>query len=204
MNLHANAALSLKVAGDSVCNVKRGVGHCCHVTHQRPGSFEDAFTAYWDPVCRYAARRVAPEAVQDVVAETFVVAWRRFDTLSGEPLPWLLGIARRVASNHRRAGARRSALVDRLKGADVPTWSEPANIDSELGAALACLGALDREALLLVAWEGLDHQDAASVMGCSTGAFSVRLHRARRKLALYLAHSEQHGTSVPRNARSLT
>jgi RNA polymerase sigma-70 factor, ECF subfamily len=174
------------------------------VTHQRPESFEDTFAAYWDPVCRYAARRVAPEAVQDVVAETFVVAWRRFDKLSGEPLPWLLGIARRVASNHRRAGTRRSALIERLQGADVPAWSEPAGIDHDLGAALASLGALDREALLLVAWEGLDHHDAAVVMGCSTGAFSVRLHRARRKLALSLTRDEQAGTPVPQNARSLT
>jgi RNA polymerase sigma-70 factor (ECF subfamily) len=95
-------------------------------------------------------------------------------------------------------------LIERLQGADVPAWIEPADIDHELGAALASLGALDREALLLVAWEGLDHQDAAIVMGCSTGAFSVRLHRARRKLAASLTGDEQHGTSVPRNARSLT
>ena len=82
-----------------------------------PGPFEATFDAHWQAVSRYAARRVAAEAVQDVVSETFLVAWRRYDELDGEPLPWLLGIARRVAANQRRAGARRRALLERLHGA---------------------------------------------------------------------------------------
>ena len=77
--------------------------------------FEDVFNGCYDAVHRYAARRVASEAVQDVVAETFLVAWRRYDELRGEPLPWLLGIARRVDANQLRAGARREALHDRLR-----------------------------------------------------------------------------------------
>ena len=168
-----------------------------------PEGFERIFGECHDAVLRYAARRVAPEAVQDVVSETFLVAWRRYGELDGEPLPWLLGIARRVAANQRRAGARRAALVERLSvhphGAE-----EHAGGDRRLAAALATLGERDREALLLVAWDGLEHRDAAKVIGCSTGALTVRLHRARRRLAKALRAGD--GTqriAFARDARSM-
>ena len=53
----------------------------------------------------------------------------------------------------------------------------------ELASAFADLEEAEREVLRLVAWEGLSTRDAAAVIGCSPGAFRVRLHRARRKLA---------------------
>ena len=77
--------------------------------------FERVFNGCYEPVLRYAARRVAPEAVQDVVAETFLIAWRRRGQLDGDPLPWLYGIARRVAANTRRGSDRRTALGERLR-----------------------------------------------------------------------------------------
>ncbi len=151
--------------------------------------FENVFNACYEPVYRYAARRVAPEAVQDVVAETFLVAWRRYPELRGEPLPWLLGIARRVASTHRRSGARREALRERLHSEPAPAHFDGTSAveDRQLALALATLSERDREAITLVAWDGLDHRTAASVMGCSTGSLTVRLHRARRRLARALA-----------------
>jgi len=170
-----------------------------------PHPFEAVFNGYYGAVHRYAARRVAPEAVQDVVAETFLVAWRRYGELRGEPLPWLLGIARRVAANQLRAGARREALHARLRTEQrvVPDGGLPER-DSQLATALATLGDRDRdrEALMLVAWDGLEHRDAARVMGCTTGAFAVRVHRARRKLARALGGEQQHPIEVPREARS--
>jgi RNA polymerase sigma-70 factor, ECF subfamily len=166
--------------------------------------FERVFRGCYEAVYAYAARRVAPEAVQDVVSETFVVAWRRYAELDGEPLPWLYGIARRVAANHLRGSARREALRRRLH--TEPPASEASELgvhDPRLAAALAALGERDREALRLVAWEGLDHRDAASAMGCSTGAFAVRVHRARRRLARALASEETSLIEqIPQEARS--
>jgi RNA polymerase sigma-70 factor (ECF subfamily) len=153
--------------------------------------FERIFNECYEPVYRYAARRVAPEAAHDVVSDTFLVAWRRFADLDGEPLPWLLGIARRVASSQRRGSARRAALRDRL-GAQPPpeaTRSIEAR-DPSLASAFATLSARDREALMLVAWDGLEHRVAATVMGCSTGSLTVRVHRAKRRLARALAQGE--------------
>jgi RNA polymerase sigma-70 factor, ECF subfamily len=150
--------------------------------------FERIYQDCYATVQRYTARRVPAAAVQDVVADTFLTAWRRYPELSGEPLPWLLGIARRTAANQRRGGARREALHERLRGEERLSDEPPA---------------LDREALTLVAWDGLEHRVAASVMGCSTGAFTVRVHRARRKLERSLAGEKRSPIDVIREARSL-
>ncbi len=166
--------------------------------------FEHVYLDCYGAVYRYAARRVAPEAVQDVVSDTFLTAWRRHGELKGEPLPWLLGIARRTAANHRRGGTRRDALRTRLNS------ERPASAPRELGdgdphiaAALATLTERDREALTLVAWDGLEHRVAATVMGCSTGAFTVRVHRARRRLERALAGEETNPIDVIQEAKSL-
>jgi RNA polymerase sigma factor (sigma-70 family) len=160
--------------------------------------FEEIFNSCYESVRRYAARRVAGEAVQDVVSETFLVAWRRRGELDGEALPWLLGIARRACATQRRGSARRDALRARLRAEPPPLRAEAPPLpavaeevgggsDRELTLALASLRERDREALMLVVWDGLDHRTAASVMGCTTGSLTVRLHRARRRLARALA-----------------
>jgi len=167
--------------------------------------FERIYQDCYAAVQRYTARRVPAAAVQDVVADTFLTAWRRYAELSGEPLPWLLGIARRTAANQRRGGARREALQERLRGEQRSSDEPPAlsDDDPQVAAALATLSERDREALTLVAWDGLEHRVAASVMGCSTGAFTVRVHRARRKLERSLAGEKRGPIDVIREARSL-
>jgi RNA polymerase sigma factor (sigma-70 family) len=170
-------------------------------SHER---FERVFTDCYDAVHRYAARRVAPDAVQDVVSDTFLVAWRRRGELAGDPLPWLLGIARRTAANQRRGSARREGLQLRLRRERSPSMvTQIGNCDPQLGLALSTLADSDREALMLVAWDGLDHRSAATVMGCATGAFTVRLHRARRKLERALIAEEPHPLDATQEARSL-
>lgn len=166
--------------------------------------FEHVYEECYEAVHRYAARRVAPEAVQDVVSDTFLAAWRRYGELKGDPLPWLLGIARRTAANHRRSRARRDALRERLSSELHPSIGQAVNDrDPQVAAALATLAERDREALMLVAWDGLEHRVAATVMGCSTGAFTVRVHRARRKLERSLAGEQTNPVDVTQEARSL-
>jgi RNA polymerase sigma factor (sigma-70 family) len=157
-----------------------------------PGDFERVFDECYEQVLRFVARRVAADAVQDVVADTFLIAWRRRTEQRGEPLPWLLGIARRAAANQRRGSARREALHERLRTEPAP--ADPSGaveaLDPRLAQAFACLPDRDREVLTLIAWDGLDHRTAAQVMGCSTGSLTVRLHRARRRLARALDEAE--------------
>jgi RNA polymerase sigma-70 factor (ECF subfamily) len=156
--------------------------------------FESLFCAHYGAVRAYAARRVRPPLVEDVLADTFLVAWRRLDGVPDDPLPWLLGVARRVIANQLRGERRRGELASRLTGglsgavADATgEWEAPAALPNALRRALASLSPREREALLLVAWEELDPARAARVAGCSGAAFRVRLHRARRRVARQLA-----------------
>jgi RNA polymerase sigma factor (sigma-70 family) len=131
-------------------------------------------------------RRIDPTVADDVVAEVFLAAWRRYDEVPSDPLPWLLGIARGVLANQRRGQARRWALNERLSSGAPRDCREPrhdAQGDfSPVLQACASLGPRDQEILLLVAWDGLERAQAARVLGISTAQFAVRLHRARRRL----------------------
>src|SRR3954453_6929386 len=153
-------------------------------------SFHAAFRAHVRAVRAYTLRRPAPEDAADIVAETFAVAWRRWDDAPADPLPWLLGIARRVLANARRTSSRAGGLAVRLAAEPREAAPEPGEAIAEAEAVRAALSRLsprDRETLMLVAWEGLDPAAAARAAGCSRPTFAVRLHRARHRLAGELA-----------------
>jgi RNA polymerase sigma-70 factor (ECF subfamily) len=128
----------------------------------------------------------------DVVAEVFVVCWRRFDEMPADPLPWLLGVARHVLSTLRRAEHRRDALRTRLVHSDTSPEQDAMarGGDSVLGTALERLSEGDRELLLLVAWEGLSTAEVATVLELRPSTARVRLMRARRRLRVELAQAE--------------
>lgn len=154
--------------------------------------FDALFAAHFAAVRAYVVRRSgAAPVVDDVLSETFLVAWRRLDAVPEDALPWLLGVARRVLANQRRGEARRVALIDRLSNLTSRSrGTEPTgDVFGSLGDAMATLSAPEREALLLVAWEGLEPQRAARVVGCTPTAFRARLYRARRRLAAELGES---------------
>jgi RNA polymerase sigma-70 factor (ECF subfamily) len=156
------------------------------VEHTRSERFESVFRDHYAAVRAYALRRTAREAAQDVVAETFLVAWRRFDDVPADALPWLYGVARQVLSNQRRSAGRRAALQQRLLSTTTTGSRDPHESldDAEsVRTALDRLSDHDREALILVGWHGLSGARAARAAGCSRGAFAVRLHRARARLA---------------------
>ena len=138
-------------------------------------------------VYAYARRHVDEADCDDVVSETFVVAVRRPERVPAEPLPWLLVVARNVIANQRRTSARADVLWFSAVRAfwSSATTSSPEDAVTErerMLAALATCTRAEREALLLVAWDGLSPGQAADVAGCSVRAFTVRLHRARRRL----------------------
>lgn len=149
-------------------------------------AFRSLFESHYPHVEAYARRRCAePADADDVVAETFAVAWRRADDIPGEPLPWLYGVARKVLSNQRRSQRRRASLIERLRREpmDVET---PADDGESVRVALSRLRPGDQEILRLAAWEELSHQEIGSVLGISPNAAAIRLHRARKQLATEL------------------
>jgi RNA polymerase sigma-70 factor (ECF subfamily) len=159
--------------------------------HLSPSSREDRFTAlyarHYRAVRAYAWRR-GPDEADDVVAETFLVAWRRLEELPDDCLPWLFAVARNVRLNMARQERRRRSREERGASTQAP---EPFTASLENGSALqsglARLSEPDREVLMLAAWESLDRAQMAQALGCSKAAAAVRLHRARRRLAAVLA-----------------
>jgi RNA polymerase sigma-70 factor, ECF subfamily len=153
--------------------------------------WEGLYGSHAGQVFAFAYRRVGREDAADVVAETFLVAWRRIDQVPQEALPWLYAVARNVIGNSRRAAVRREALQERIRSVrSVDRVADPTDeVDarSDIMSAVQLLPEAEREALMLVAWEDLDVRSAASVMGCSPGTLAVRIHRGRRRLRKILS-----------------
>jgi RNA polymerase sigma factor (sigma-70 family) len=150
-------------------------------------------------ILEYALRRVEDrEDAADVVAETFLVAWRRLGEvpIGHEARLWLYGVARLTLANLHRAERRRTRLGRRLAEAlhtELSAHSAPAGEAAEVLRAIGELGDDDRELLLLVSWEGLSPGEVARVLGISALAARSRLHRARRRLRHLLEEREMEG-----------
>ena len=163
---------------------------------QRRERFRAVYEAAYPRILGYALRRTQEaEDAADVVSETFLVAWRRFDDVppGDESLLWLYGVAHRVLANHRRGERRRRALGERLAGelgelARGRHDSLPSDL-APLAGAWHRLRPEDRELLAFLAWEGLTTEQLASVLACSRTALKLRVHRARRRFAKQLAEA---------------
>jgi RNA polymerase sigma factor (sigma-70 family) len=151
---------------------------------ERRRRFDAIFESYSSDIVAYCGWRAASTSdAQDAVAEVFLTAWRRLDDLpEGDAVRvWLYATARRVIANQRRSNRRRAALQERLSREAAPIARETAPEVDAVHEALACLGARDREVLLLAEWEGMSPAQIASVLGCLTVTARGRLHRARRR-----------------------
>jgi RNA polymerase sigma-70 factor (ECF subfamily) len=154
--------------------------------------FQRLFVAYNRQVLAYALRRCDQRAdAEDVVANTFTVAWRRFADAPPEELwlPWLYAIAARVLANQRRSARRLLALRSRLREQPEPAPEERSEL-AEVMAALRTLRPEEQEVLRLAAWEGLTTAQLAVALGCTENAAAIRLHRARKRLAEQLVKEE--------------
>lgn len=162
------------------------------------------YAAHFDALLAYALRRVdQPPDAADVVADTFLVAWRRVDDLppGDEARLWLFGVARKVVFNQRRSRQRRDRLGLRLRHEletrIVPDSSDGAAERITVRAALTRLGELDREVLTLTIWEELEPREIAEVLGVSAQAVRTRLSRARARLRGVVGHDLGAAGHVP-------
>jgi RNA polymerase sigma factor (sigma-70 family) len=150
--------------------------------------FEQVFAAHREAVLGYLRRRTdSGHDAADLLADTFLVAWRRLDDIPLDPQtrPWLYGVARRALANHRRGEGRRHALATKLviELSDSTPDVQPQLDDTPAARAFRALPEQDRELLSLVAWEDLDTAQIATVLGISRNAVRIRLHRARKRFA---------------------
>ncbi|WP_435746299.1 RNA polymerase sigma factor [Nocardioides sp. SYSU DS0663] len=150
--------------------------------------FEALAPGLVDPLRRYLARRTDAATADDVLSETLLVCWRRVDELPPDPLPWAYGVARHALANAERGARRQRRLAARVAVVDPPRESvagpgDEAAVDVPLEEALAALRPADAELLRLWAWEELGPSEIATVLGLTPNAVSIRLHRARQRLA---------------------
>ena len=151
--------------------------------------FTSIYQRNYTKVLGYALAHSPRDVAEDIANETFLTVWRKLDEVPhGDPLPWLLGVAR----NHRRkqvaAGRRHETIADRIgrlsDERDLTTW-DTGDLVVERDDGLAAFAALpepDAEVLILSAWYGLNAEQAATVLGCTKAVYYVRVHRARRRL----------------------
>jgi RNA polymerase sigma-70 factor (ECF subfamily) len=159
------------------------------------GRFEALFRAHFAAVRRYAFYRATSGVeADDVVAETFLTAWRRLDVVPrDDPLPWLLAVAANVRRNRARSARRAGALANRLpRDGVVSAPPEPFIAAPAVRAALGALSSADRELLMLVAWDGLSPAQVAVATDLKPSTVRIRLHRARRRFARHFAAAVDH------------
>ncbi|MEH1164153.1 RNA polymerase sigma factor [Micromonospora sp. CPCC 205539] len=164
-----------------------------------PPSTRDRFAALFRQhhrqVYAYAVSRAGRDLADDIVSDTFLVAWRRLDAIPADPLPWLLGVARNVVHERHRDAARQLRLLSQASAEIEGDVAEAVTERAATLAALDALGDADREVLTLIGWHGLSTREAAQVVGCAAPTFLVRLHRARRRFEQALA--DQSAVVVP-------
>ncbi len=165
-------------------------------TIEHDQSFRTFFRTVAPEVRRWAARSVGPHVADDVVTETFLVAWRRWDDLPDDAdhrRAWVFVVARHKAAHLRDRGTRDSALRTRLAAApqdDTGDVADAVTTSTHARDVLSRLRPEDREVLLLVGVDGLGPADAAAVLGCSVTAMTTRLSRARRRLEDLMSRTE--------------
>jgi RNA polymerase sigma-70 factor (ECF subfamily) len=171
-------------------------------SQEEPLAFAAVFDRHYDIVYRYLARRVGPDAADDLASETFTTAFRlrgRYDLTRSDARPWLFGIATNLVRHHRRTEGRRLRAYSRfdpgqLSDADADRVAD--RVDAVRAApriadALSRIPAADRDALLLLAWADLTYEEIALALEIPIGTVRSRIHRARGRLRELLGPTGQ-------------
>jgi RNA polymerase sigma factor (sigma-70 family) len=163
--------------------------------------FEALYRGSYREIFAYVLRRTGgdTESVADLVAEVFVVALRKQDTIPPAPEDrlWLYGVARRVVLDHQRRDKRWLRLQSQLQQKASSEADTHSDSRLRVQSALEKLRAVDREVLQLVIWEGLSHAEAGQVLGITSNAVALRLHKARSRLRRILAPPPGHPAAAP-------
>jgi RNA polymerase sigma factor (sigma-70 family) len=171
------------------------------LSRHEPEHFTVLFRRHAPHIQRYVLRRLSPDVADDIVAETFLLAFRQrnsYDLERSDARPWLYGIATNLIGRHRRAEIRLYRALART-GADPVTEPFTDRVDDrvsadhasrQLATALARLSADLRDAILLAAWSDLSYEEIAVALGVPIGTVRSRLSRARTKLRQTLGDTD--------------
>jgi RNA polymerase sigma factor (sigma-70 family) len=158
-----------------------------------PALFAQIFERHAAAIGGYTRRRIGLDAVDDVLSETFLVAFRKrasFNREADSARPWLLGIATRVMHRHRQAEERawRASAAEPVRSTASHEDRTDARLDAsaavrDLGPRIAALSQRERDVLLLYAWSDLSYEQIADALKIPIGTVRSRLSRVRKKLA---------------------
>ncbi|MBA3782325.1 MAG: sigma-70 family RNA polymerase sigma factor [Nocardioides sp.] len=146
----------------------------------REERFETLAREVIEPLRRFLVRRTDSDAADDVLSDTLLVLWRRFDEVPDNPVPWAYGVARGCLQNAERSRRRQTRVAAKVAGQ--PVEPHPVGTDVRLAEALDRLPDRDRELVRLWAWEQLTPAEIGAVLDLTANAVSIRLHRAKGKL----------------------
>ncbi len=167
--------------------------------------FVEIYERSYRHVYGYCRRRTSADNVEDVVADTYLTAWRKIDQVppGDDCLPWLYGVAYRVLSHEYRGTSRRRRLAQKLESVGATPVSVPEEYivmrdESRLVLqALENLKPTDQEILRLTTWEELSHEEVAVALGISNGAARQRLHEAKKNLTREYTRLEKRRSPTP-------
>ena len=167
--------------------------------------FREVHDRFHRHVYAYCRRRTEPDSVEDAVAETFLVVWRKSDQIPPDDhaLPWLYGVAYRVLANQWRSAVRRGRLVGKVASLGMSASGLPEDVvilDQEHRQALAAFGVLsasEQEILRLSFWEELPQPDMAVALGITIAAVRQRLYEAKKRLTDEYNRLEKRGIRSP-------
>ncbi|MGN6792665.1 MAG: RNA polymerase sigma factor [Streptosporangiaceae bacterium] len=189
MNVQAKMSIPAGPSADSQADDGLVIARSLH----DPEQFAVVFRRHAPQLQRYVVRRIGPGAADDVVAETFLLAFRQRSSYRvdlPDARPWLYGIATNLIGRHRRTEIRQYRALART-GIDPVTEPFTDLVDARVSAgssarrvaaALMKLPAPYRDVLLLMAWGDLSYEEAAAALGVPVGTVRSRLSRARTKV----------------------
>lgn len=141
------------------------------------------FIAHVADIRRFARRRVGADAAEEIVAQTFLAAWRHIERVPDPPLPWLYRTANLEIANLLRSKGRRERFAVAWPDEDLGEPDQVTDLQRTIIDAFQSLDPLDQEVLRLAIWDQVSSAEGAVALGCSVAAYRVRLHRARSRLA---------------------
>jgi len=172
---------------------------------EREQRFREVAELVVEPARRYLLRRTDAATADDVLSETLLVCWRRLDEMPAvaeQIIPWMIVVARNLLANSQRAERRRTRLVGKIIALDPPAAAMHDGTVDEVREALTRLRSADAELLRLWAWDGLESPQLATVLGISSNAAAIRLHRAKTRLKDELLKTQRASGHVLREGGS--
>lgn len=153
--------------------------------------FRSLAESHTPTIATYLRHRIYPLPVadlDDLIEEVLIVVWKRLDVCPpGSERAWMIGVARNVLNNARRAKRRRTRLASSLPTVDSSPSAEMWVLAAEdVRGAMEQLEAVDRETLVLHHWDGLTAREIAVALGIGVKAAESRLSRAQARLRVAL------------------